>query len=116
MRFVVYFLLAVVFTLGLVDLMRSFRFWLLKPLETPPIVVELTLTNADECEYQLRAVLERLRWLRAPVTLRVKCVNAAGSREMDAVVRRFAARYRCIEYERMKWDEPLSCGTEEDRG
>lgn len=89
--------LAIVFTTGLVDLIRVFRFWLLKPLCYPPIVVQLLLENEEECEYQLRAAVERIRWMGAPSTLRVQCLNPGQNPQIQAVIHRFAARYRFIE-------------------
>ena len=115
MEWIVAFLLAAVFTVGLVDLMRVFRFWLLRPLETPPIVVEVQLTSEEECEYQLWAVLERLRWLRVPATLQVRCLNPTGSRVVEEIVRRFADRHPCVTYGRNE-NEQVSCGPEEGRG
>lgn len=115
MEWICAFLLAVVFTVGLVELMRRFRFWLLRPLEEPPLVVLLRLENEQECEYQLRAVWERLRWLRLPATLRVRCLNPTGSPFVQRVVEKFAARHQVFEYERME-NEPFSCGPAEGRG
>lgn len=108
-------LLAVVFAAGFVDLLRVFRFWLLRPMETPPIVVELRLESEQECEYQLWAVQERLRWLRLPKTLQVRCCNPTGSAFIEAAVKKFAARYPCFVYERLK-DESFSCRPAEGRG
>lgn len=115
MEWICTFLLAAVFTVGLVDMMRAFRFWLLRPLETPPIVVELQLTNEEECEYQLWSVLERLRWLRVPATLQVRCINPTGSAVVEKIVGKFAARHPFVVLGRNE-NEQVSCGSQEGRG
>ena len=98
MKLICTFLLAAVFTVGFVELLRKIRFWLLCPLEEPPLTVTLWLENETECEYQLWAVMERLRWLRLPGTLRVRCINPTGSAFIKAAVENFSSRYPCFVY------------------
>lgn len=93
------FLAALVFVLGLTELTRWVRFWLLCPGKEAPMVLEVRLENAASCEYQLRAALERVRWMHMPAA-RVRCINVPCDPQIEAVILRFAQRYACMEYDR----------------
>lgn len=58
-----------------------------------PFTVYAKIETADEAEYTVRCVLERIRWLDLYGMCRVVCLNPSEDPEIDAIIHRLTQKY-----------------------
>ena len=62
-----------------------------------PFTVYATIRRADDAEYIVRSVLERVKWLDLYGMCRIVCLNPTNDPEIDAIIRRLVQKYPCAE-------------------
>ena len=58
-----------------------------------PFTVYATIRRADDAEYIVRSVLERVKWLDLYGMCRIVCLNPTNDPEIDAIIRRLVQKY-----------------------
>ena len=58
-----------------------------------PFTVYATIHRADDAEYIVRSVLERVKWLDLYGMCRIVCLNPTNDPESDAIIRRLVQKY-----------------------
>ncbi|MGN0478636.1 MAG: hypothetical protein ACI4GO_04325 [Hominenteromicrobium sp.] len=61
--------------------------------ESLPFTVYATIRSADEAEYVVRSVLERVKWLDLYGMCRVVCLNPNEDPEIDTIIRKLTQKY-----------------------
>ena len=57
------------------------------------VEVYATIRRADDAEYIVRSVLERVKWLDLYGMCRIVCLNPTNDPEIDAIIRRLVQKY-----------------------
>lgn len=65
--------------------------------DTLPFTVYAEITSADEAEYTVRCILERIRWLDLYGMCRVVCLNPSEDVEIDEIICKLAEKYPFVE-------------------
>lgn len=58
-----------------------------------PFTVYATIRRADDAEYIVRSVLERVKWLDLYGMCRIVCLNPTNDPEIDVIIRRLVQKY-----------------------
>ena len=61
--------------------------------ESLPFTVYATIRNADEAEYIVRSVMERVKWLDLYGMCRIVCMNPNEDPEIDTIIRKLTQKY-----------------------
>lgn len=58
-----------------------------------PFTVYATIRKADEAEYIVRSVMERVKWLDLYGMCRIVCLNPTEDPEIDTIIRKLTQKY-----------------------
>lgn len=58
-----------------------------------PFTVYATIEKADEAEYIVRSVMERIKWLDLYGMCRVVCLNPTEDAEIDVIIQKLTQKY-----------------------